>query len=76
MIIFYIFIVALIFFVIWVAARNRTLEKDNKEFLKKVTMLRGRDYRYKNWIKKLAKMEPFEAYSEIQKADLNEQEVD
>lgn len=73
---FYIFIIALIFFVIWVAARNRTLEKDNREFLKNNTVLRGREYRYKDWIKRLAKMEPFEAYSEIQKADLNEQDVE
>lgn len=73
---FYIFIVALIFFVIWVAARNRTLEKDNREFLKNNTVLRSREYRYKDWIKRLAKMEPFEAYSEIQKADLNEQDVE
>ncbi len=73
---FYIFIIALIFFVIWVAARNRTLEKDNREFLKNNTVLRGSEYRYKDWIKRLAKMEPFEAYSEIQKADLNEQDVE
>lgn len=76
MIVFYGFIVALIFFVIWVASRNRTLEKDNREFLKNNTVLRSREYRYKDWIKRLAKMELFEAYSEIQKADLNEQDVE
>jgi len=76
MIVFYGFIVALVFFVIYVALQNKELQKSNQDFSKRNVLLQGRDTRYREWIKKLAKMEPFEAYSEIQKADLNEQEVE
>ncbi len=76
MIFFYGFIVALIFFVIYVAGLNRSLQKENRAFAERNATLQGSDKRYKEWIKKLANMEPFEAYSEIQKADLNEREVE